>query len=120
MDNMDNTLNRFRAHSPAHSLSENFDDRVFAKIKKKKTQRKVAASAALSFAVFGFLFIAQAVFFDKDAGQTELPAHPGRMAAHMEAKEEIHVMEDVIFASSDKQTDYAVEQVAYYEDNITI
>jgi hypothetical protein len=43
-----------------------------------------------------------------------------RPEAVVETKEEIPVMEDVIFASSDRQTNYAIEQVAYYEDEDTI
>jgi hypothetical protein len=114
MDNFDNTFDRFRQHSPAHPLSEDFEDRVFVKIKKKKRQRKAAASAALTIAVFAFIFIAQAVFLPKDPERKPLIAQPLR------EKEEVPVMEDVIFASSDSQTNYAIEQVAYYEDDNTI
>lgn len=122
MDNFDNTLDRFRQHSPAHPLSEDFEDRVFAKIKKKKRQRKAAASAALTIAVFAFLFIAQAIFLPKEPERKPLTAQSQRIESFMDRKEkeEVPVMEDVIFASSDSQTNYAIEQVAYYEDDNTI
>ena len=37
MDNINNTFSRFRQNSPGYTLKEDFEDRVFAKIKKKKT-----------------------------------------------------------------------------------
>ncbi len=117
MDNINNTFSRFRQNSPGYTLSEDFEDRVFAKIKKKKTQRKAAASAALSIAVFAFIFIAQAIFSHKEPGKKTFIT---RSEVGIETKEEIPVMEDVIFASSDRQTDYAIEQVAYYEDENSI
>ena len=122
MDNFDHTIDRFRQHSPAHLLSEDFEDRVFAKIKKKKKQRKVAASAALTVTVFAFVFIAQAIFLHKEPETKPLIAQTQRIESFMDRKEkeEVPVMEDVIFASSDSQTNYAIEQVAYYEDDNTI
>lgn len=122
MDNFDHTFDRFRQHSPAHPLSEDFEDRVFTKIKKKKRQRKAAASAALTITVFAFIFIAQAIFFHKEPERKPLIAQPQRIESFMEReeKEEVPVMEDVIFASSDSQTNYAIEQVAYYEDDNSI
>ncbi len=116
-NNIKNTFNRFRQSPPGYTLSEDFEDRVFAKIKKKKTQRKAAASAALAIVVFAFIFIAQAIFSHKEPERTILMARPD---AVIETKEEIPVIEDVIFASSDRQTHYAIEQVAYYEDEDTI
>lgn len=112
MDNITNTFDRLRHHPPTRPLSDDFEDRVFSKIKRKKKQRKAAAAAAMSVTLFAFLFIAQGIFFD-DRPDTPL------LTASME-KEEVPVMEDVIFASYDDRTDYAVEQVGYYEDNTTI
>jgi hypothetical protein len=115
MDKLENGFNRFRRNTANLQLGEDFEDRVFAKIKKKKTQRKVATSAVLSIAVFAFLFVGQAVFFDRDPGSRMMTAR-----SEQTVKEEVPVMEDVIFASSDSQTDYAIEQVAYNEGGYTI
>lgn len=106
-------FHRFKQHSLLSSVSEDFENKVFAKIKKKKTQRKVVASVTLGILIFAFLFIAQLVLFHKETEPTFM-ARP-----ESTDKEEVPVMEDVIFASSDSRTNYALEQVAYYEeDNI--
>lgn len=112
MDNITDTFDRFRHTPPARPLSDDFEGRVFSKIKRKKKQRKVAAATAMSVTLFAFLFIAQAFFFNQGP---ETPI----LTASME-KEEVPVMEDVIFASFDSRTDYAVEQVGYNEENTTI
>lgn len=116
MDNMTDTFGRLKHHQPPRPLSDDFEDRVFARIKRKKKQRKVATVAVMSVTLFAFLFIAQAVFFNR---RPETPLLTAREEASIE-KEEVPVMEDVIFASSDNRTDYAVEQVNYNEENITI
>ena len=115
MDNNNNqfeqAFHRFKQHSQLSSVSEDFENKVFAKIKKKKTQRKVVTSVTLGIFVFAFLFVAQVVLFHKETEPT-IMARPGSTD-----KEEVPVMEDVIFASSDSRTNYAIEQVAYYEDD---
>jgi hypothetical protein len=115
MDNNNNKFEqafyRFKQHSQLSSVSEDFESKVFAKIKKKKTQRRVAASVTLGILIFAFLFIGQVVLFHKEAEPT-IMARPGSTD-----KEEVPVMEDVIFASSDSKTNYAIEQVAYYEED---
>lgn len=116
MDNITDTFERFRHHHPDRPLSDDFEDRVFSKIKRKKKQRKVAATAVMSLTLFAFLFIAQAVFFNRGP---ETPLLTARHEASIE-KEEVPVMEDVIFASFDNRNDYTVEQVNYNEEKITI
>ncbi|HLP60163.1 MAG TPA: hypothetical protein VK186_15090 [Candidatus Deferrimicrobium sp.] len=128
MNNIDNTFNLhgLKQHSPGQpgqSLGVDFETRVFAKIKKKKTQRKVVASAALSMAVFAFIYIGQAVLFHRDPGEKIIFGLNGRNAQTekmLNEKEEVPVMEDVVFASYDQQNDYAVEKVAYNEHENTI
>jgi len=118
MDNLDfeNKFDRFKQDSHLLNVNEDFESRVFYKIKKKKKQRKVTASAVLGIAVFAFIFIGQAALFHKKPEQTII-ARP-----ESTVKEEIPVTEDVVFASSDSRSDYAIEQVqvAYYEDENTI
>jgi hypothetical protein len=115
MDNSNNgfekALQRFKQHSQLSSLSEDFENKVFTKIKKKKTQRKVVASVTLGILIFAFLFVAQVVLFHKET-EPRIIAQPGSTD-----KEEVPVMEDVIFASSDSRSNYAIEQVAYYEED---
>lgn len=115
MDNIDNTFDRLRKNSPAHTLSEDFENQVFSKIKKKKIQRKATASVVLGIAIFAFIFVGQAIFSHKQPERKISIAKTQPVT-----KEEVPVMEDVIFASSDKQTNYAIQQVAYYEDENSI
>ncbi|MCU0288116.1 MAG: hypothetical protein MUF15_17185 [Acidobacteria bacterium] len=123
MNNIDNfNLHRLKQQSPGLSLGEDFEARVFAKIKRKKTQRKVAASAALSIAVFAFLYIGQALFLHQNTNEKIFLSHndtvqPGNI---IKGKEEVPLMENVVFASYDQQTNYAVEHVAYNEYENTI
>jgi len=128
INNINNTFNLhgLKQHAPGLALNADFEARVFAKIKKKKTQRKVAASAALSIAVLAFLFIGQAVLFHREPGEKILIGRNERNGRYMQtetsikAKEEVPVMENVVFASYDRQTDYAIEQVADNENENTI
>lgn len=128
MNNINNTFNLhgLKEHSPGHpglSLGGDFEARVFAKIKRKKKQRKVAASAALSIAVFAFIYIGQAVLSHREPGPELMVGRNARNAkieTMLKAKEEVPVMENVVFASYDGQTDYAVEQVAHNQHENTI
>ncbi len=116
-------LHGLKRHAPGHTLNADFETRVFAKIKKKKTQRKVAASVALSIAVLGFIFLGQAVFFRQDHREKILIGQNERNVqteTTIRAKEEVPVMENVVLASYDRQTDYAIEHVAYNEHENTI
>jgi hypothetical protein len=114
MDNFENKFNTFKQHSSQLTVNEDFENQVFAKIKKKKTRRKVTASVALFMVIFAFIFIARAVLLQREPG----PKTVAR--SELTPKEEVPVIEDVIFASSDSQTTYAIEQVSYSEDDDTI
>ena len=134
MNNRDNIFNLhgLKEHSAGHSLRADFEVQVFAKIKRKKTQRKAAAYAMLSIAVFAFIYIGQALLFHQDPGEKIIL---GQHMQHMtdgqdvqdvqienmnNVKEEVPVMENVVFASYDQQNNYAVERVAYNEHENTI
>jgi hypothetical protein len=113
MDSIQDTINRFRQNSPAVEVAEDFESRVFAKIKKKKRQRKVTASVTLGIALFGFLFLAGTILLEPPSKSQ--PAVTAR--TNTEIKEEVPVVEDVVFASSDSQSNYVIEQVSYSEDD---
>ncbi len=126
---------RRRTAAPPGGLGDNFEDCVFSKIKKHKTRRTVAASAALGFVFAALLFAGQALFF-QPPDQTPMLAENSRPAESLDfpddnynprlqlppraEREEMPVMEDIVFASSDSRSGYAIEQVAYYKDNETI
>jgi hypothetical protein len=118
MDNgnsaVENKFHRYKEHSRVLTVSGDFENKVFAKIKKKKTQRKVTVSVTLGLVIAAFVFIAQLVLVQK-APEPTLAVQPG-----ISVKEEVPVMEDVIYASSDSRTNYAIGQVAYYEEQDSI
>jgi hypothetical protein len=114
VDNIEDTLNHIKKSSRPLTVGEDFESRVFGRIKKKKRQRKIAASAAMCLAVFAFLFTARAVLFHRES-EPIIMAQP-----EPAVREEVPVIEDVIFASSDSRNAYAFEQVTYYEGDNTI
>lgn len=81
-----------------------FETRVFAKIKKKKQQRKVGFAALAIAGIVVLLSLFQ--LFRPIPGRTLLP---GAAAA----KEEIPLSEDLFFSASDNRTRYSLEPVAY-------
>lgn len=118
MDDINNTFSAFKnSHrSEILTVSEDFEERVFAKIKRKKTIRKHITAAIVGFCLAGLIFLAQGLFFQQS------PIENKQIIAHQEStqKEEIPLMEDVIFTSSDSQNEYAIEQVVYRENDDTI
>lgn len=118
MDEMNHAFETFKnsAHSETFVVGADFEDRVFAKIKRKKTVRKHITAALVGFSLAGFLFLAQSIIFQKN------PVENKQIIAHREStqQEEIPLMEDVIFTSSDSQNNYAIEQVVYHPDDDTI
>jgi len=118
MDNerLYDSIARYKQHVPESSVGNDFEHRVFAKIKRKKTQRKVTASVGLALLMGGFLFIAQITFLNKSV-DTRRPLLAGPAAVE---KEEIPIVEDVVFASSDSRSSYIIEQVNYTADDGTI
>lgn len=81
-----------------------FESRVYAKIRRKKTQRKVGLGLA---AVVGLAMLLSLF-------QLFRPL-PGRlpMAASGDAKEVVPVSENLFFSASDSRTRYSLEPVAY-------
>lgn len=79
-----------------------FESRVFAKIRRKKTQRKVGLGVA---AVAG-LALLLSLF------QLFRPL-PSRMPLAGDGKEVVPVSENLFFSASDSRTRYSLEPVAY-------
>ncbi|MCP5046864.1 MAG: hypothetical protein GY940_06810 [bacterium] len=119
MDNNQDTFNtvsaldRLKQHVPSVEVGGDFENMVFAKIKHKKKQRKITLSASLGVLLAGVLFIGQAMIFNTPVATTQ-----DSMPVSLANKEEVPVVEDVVFASSDSRSDYVVEQVGSSgEDN---
>jgi hypothetical protein len=110
---MDNIKNLFKGYSHSETLGEEFENRVFSKIKKKKLQKKITTSAIIVVIFTAFLFVAPTMIPHK--AEKRVIAQPETFT-----KREIPLIEDVIFASFDGQTSYAIEQVAYSEDETTL
>ncbi|HEX7502082.1 MAG TPA: hypothetical protein VF451_01565 [Acidobacteriota bacterium] len=85
-------------------LDGDFAARVFAKIKKKKQQRKVGFAALAVAGVIMLLSLFQ--LFRPFPGRAQLPGGAA-------VKQEIPVSEDLFFSASDNRTRYSLEPVAY-------
>ncbi len=148
MDNMDNishTFNRYKNNFQPLTVGENFENQVFKKIKRKKTERKLAASAALILVVCAALFIARGIVFQKDPGfgtedRTTFAVNDAGTSSDENSRtavdvgnnsftepgpdtvvrEEVPIMGEVIFSSSDHRANYAVQHVSYTEDRSAI
>lgn len=101
----------FKNYSPKGSVGDDFEKHVFQKIENKKIRKK-RMTYSLAFGVFVFAaFILIQVF------SVNQSTHPSFKADHfdMSPKEEIPVIEDVYFASSDSRTSYTLERVSQQE-----
>lgn len=111
----------FEHHSKRYQVKGNFEDRVFAKINRKKALRRAKYSSMLLFSLFLIVYLIFSLF----PGATREESREGRYAAdfsstrrnaRVHVKEEVPVMENVFFASFDDRTDYAIEQVILTEE----
>lgn len=114
---MDNEKNNFPSLDGDHllgnlSLGDDFEERVFAGIKKKKAFRRNVTAAVLGFFLAGFLFTAHQLFLKNNSRQTYLATHESSSKL-----EEIPLVEEVTYAASDSHTDYIIEQVGYTTDD---
>jgi len=103
----------FKNYIRMEDLGEDFEDRVFSKIKKKKRQKAVIVSSLGALFLGGFLFIAGSLFFSEKSellytGNDDL------------VREEVLLTDHVIFAASDEVNNYVIEQVDSFEDTGTI
>ncbi len=86
-----------------------FESRVFAKIRKKKQQRKIAMGITAAVGVVMLLSLFQ--LFRPDARRAPAPV-AGTI------KEEIPVSENLFFSASDNRTRYSLEPVSLGEKSV--
>ena len=109
----------FESFSREYRVGENFEARVFNKIKREKVIRKARYSSLLVLSLFLILYLIFLIFpvaiqeENREIRYANRFSEPGKQ---MGAKEEIPVMEKVYFASFDERTDYAIEQVVLTEE----
>jgi hypothetical protein len=94
-------------HFIADDLSADFESEVFRKIKKKKKVKKVTY-AVLTMVTTGIAVVA----FQVLSGRAH-PPQPLLVESVSSFKEEIPLQENLYFASSDRQTQYSIEQISY-------
>jgi len=113
-DNTDvlETIGKLKSRTPVIQVRDGFENVVFNKIKRKKKQRRLTAAVASVVLLGGFLFLAQAVFFNNPGNGTRNFALSGQLKSD---KEEVPVVEDVVFSTSDSRSSYVIEQVGYTE-----
>ncbi len=95
------------------NLSDDFEDKVFRKIKRKKRQKTAIVSTLGIFFLGGFIFISGTFFFS-NRGDTLVTGNNGKV------REEIPLTDYVTFAASDETYNYVIEQVGDYNDLGTI
>ena len=111
---------KIRQYPPRHTVSGDFEQRVFAKIRKKKAVRRIGYPAfalllVVSLLVSVFVFLPQK---NSDPRMSErLAQGPTPLTDTRRVKEDIPVMEDLYFASYDGRTDYAIHQVSLADDD---
>ncbi|MBN1195801.1 MAG: hypothetical protein JXA62_00170 [Candidatus Aminicenantes bacterium] len=110
MNRMDDLFNKQEMH---HSLPEGFEERVFSRIEAHKRRRRLTVTTAVISAILGFVF-ALALSLPDSSTQPLLQANRSTNASN--SKEVIPVVEDVMFATYDGQTHYAVEQVSLEDE----
>ncbi|MCK4836532.1 MAG: hypothetical protein KAT17_07835 [Candidatus Aminicenantes bacterium] len=109
----------FRNYSKKYQVNENFEDRVYARIKRKKAIRKAVYSSFFVFSLFLILFLVFSFLPETTQDKNREAQYANRFSERgkeMNVKEEIPVIEDVFFASFDDRTDYAIEQVIITEE----
>jgi hypothetical protein len=109
----------FEHYSKEYAVRDDFEDRVYAKIKKKESVRKVKYSSLLVFSLCLILYLVISFFpfsKGKENRETRYAGQFSEAAGTTAVKEEVPVMENVFFASFDDSTDYAIEQVVLTEE----
>lgn len=90
-------------HEETEGPGSDFEARVFAKIRRKKQQRKVGIGAAAAFATMTLLAL---VVLRVDR------AAPARGQLPAAEKAEVPVSEELFFSTSDSRTRYTLQPVA--------
>lgn len=94
-------------HFTADDPSADFEREVFRKIEKKKRVKKVTYTI-LTMATTGIAIVA----FQLLSGRAH-PPRPLLVESVSPSKEEIPLQENLYFASSDRETQYSIEQISY-------
>ena len=108
MKNIDELLKNISRES---NLKEDFEVKVYSKIKIKKSHRKITYIASFMFLCIA-IFMGYFFFIQGKGNSVILNTKSDRLVE----KEEIPIIEDVYFASYDDRTNYAIEQIAIDEE----
>lgn len=104
----------FKNSSPVSTLSEGFEDAVFAKIGRKKKQRKAAVSFAAGFFFAGLLYLGFTMIpsLKKGADPQLMADRSSRVTDRFKAGNEVPLTEDLYLTSTKQNTNYLVEKVS--------
>ncbi len=98
--------------SPEGNLSDGFEDAVFAKIGKKKKQRKAVVSFAAGFCFAGALYLGVTVIPSLKSTDTKPLMAKSSRVDNFNVKNEVPLSENTYLTSSGQNTEYLVEQVS--------
>ena len=111
---------RFRRYTDRRTVGGNFEERVFAKIRRKKTVRRIGYSA-FTFLLVVSILVSLLIFLQGGDTDSRMSGRLARGLEHrsgnQQVKEDIPVMEDLYFAPYDGRTNYAIHQVSLTEDD---
>ncbi|MEN8153302.1 MAG: hypothetical protein ABFR75_04710 [Acidobacteriota bacterium] len=111
---MDKRKDMFSNYSSGEKLGDNFEDKVFSKIKRKKRQRKTVVSTMGVFLLGGILFVTNGLFFNGTDNNR------GKFGNKYAGRQEVPLTDDVIFSSSDERNSYIIEHVGNFEESQSI
>jgi hypothetical protein len=104
----DTTSALHQLHHPTE-VGDDFENGVFAKIRRVKRRRRLTATIAAPLAV-----VALVSAFHLFRGQPAAPLYTASVErVQTQSKEEVPLSADVFFAASDGHTHYSVGRVAY-------
>lgn len=98
----------FREQTGITPLGEDFETRVFGKIRRKKRQRRQLTGAAF---VLAFV-LGLGIWFLLPSSSQSARLSPGPMLAAGEGMEEIPLLEEVTLSASGPQVEYPLELVS--------
>ena len=110
---MDRHENIFRGWHVSDQPGNDFEEKVFQKIRKKKMQRKIAISSLGAFLLGAVFFISGSLFFP---GKND----PLYTRNGPDTRQEVPVTDHVNFAASDRTHNYVIEQVGIIQETGTI
>jgi hypothetical protein len=117
---MNHFEDKIRRYSGRRTVGGHFEERVFAKIRRKKKVRRIGYSA-FTFILVVSILVSVLVFLPGGGTDSRMSDRLAQGSEYrsgtLQVKEDVPVMEDLYFAPYDGRTNYAIHQVSLTEDD---